>query len=449
MELQNIMDVATKDVLTISEDESVATAIDKMYEHNHRDIVILSKKHHKFGMISTVDLIRMKKEGSDFNRKISSLPFHKMETITKNATIMDALAMIKSLNCPICVVDENNDLCGFVSYHDIVASIDPSVMLERRMVGEFLIAAEPKKASQESSLCDIIGMIDQRIYDCVILTDDENRSVGIITTKDVVKFFQNNIDLQQKAREFMVSPLLTVNYATSIKEALSFITDKHFKRLIIADNDGNVIGQITQEDLLAKIYSRWASLMKNTQDELEKVNKVLNEKALEYEFMSVTDSLTTIYNRGKFELELNKEINRVTRYNTESFSLIFFDIDNFKCINDTYGHAIGDKVLKSITALLKDSLRLTDVFARWGGEEFAIIMSHTSLQEATHVADKLRKKIEEQKIEDVGSVTCSFGVSEFRESDTVQSLMIKVDDLMYEAKKQGKNRVVASPTYTC
>ena len=75
-------------------------------------------------------------------------------------------------------------------------------------------------------------------------------------------------------------------------------------------------------------------------------------------------------------------------------------------------------------------------------------MSHTSLQEATYVADKLRQKIEQQKIEGVGSVTCSFGVTEFREGDTVQSLIIKVDELMYEAKKQGKNRVVASSIQT-
>ena len=444
MEIQNIMEVATKDVLTISEDELVASAIDKMYEYNHRDIVILSKGHQKFGMLSTVDLIKMKKDGSDFNCQISSLPFHKIETISKKASVLDALAMIKSLNCPICVVDEDDELCGFVSYHDIVSSIDPSVMLERRMVGEFLIAAEPKKASQDGSLCDIIGMLDQRIYDCVILTDNENRSVGIITTKDVVKFFQNNVDLEQKASAFMVSPLLTVNYSTSIKEALRFITDKHFKRLIIADNNGNAIGQITQEDLLAKIYSRWANIMKNSHNELEEVNRILNEKASEYELMSVTDPLTTIYNRGKFEVELKKEISRVTRYNTELFSLIFFDIDNFKKINDTYGHITGDKVLKIITALLKESLRVTDVFARWGGEEFAIIMSHTSLKEAEYVANKLRRTIEEQKVEDVGSVTCSFGVSEFVKGDTVQSLMLRVDNLMYEAKKQGKNRVVTS-----
>lgn len=444
MEVQNVMEVATKDVLTISENESVNTAIAMMYEKNHRDIVVLTKKHKKFGMLSAVDLIKMKKEGLDFNASIASIPIHDIETIEKSATVLDALSMIKSFSCPLCVVDENHGLCGFVSYSDIVASIDPSMMLERRMVGEFLIASEPKKASQESSICDILGMLDERIYDCVVLMDAENRSVGIITTKDVVKFFQHNIDTQRKIKEFMVTPLLTLSYKTSIKEALGFIADKHFKRLIITDDDGDVIGQITQEDLLAKVYSRWASIMKKSRVELEEINKILSEKATKYEMMAVKDSLTNIYNKGKFELELQKEINRIARYKTKIFSIIFFDIDNFKKINDTYGHLMGDRVLKQISNLLKNSLRLTDVPARWGGEEFAVMMPNTSLEEASYVAEKLRQKIEQQSVEAIGTVTCSFGVSEFVYGDSAQSLMLRVDGFMYEAKNQGKNRVVFS-----
>jgi diguanylate cyclase (GGDEF)-like protein len=251
---------------------------------------------------------------------------------------------------------------------------------------------------------------------------------------------------KKKVKEYMTFPLITVQYSTTIKEALNFMTDKHFKRLIIADGQGNAIGHITQEDLLAKIYSRWATIMKSSQVELEELNRMLNEKASEYELMSVTDPLTSIYNRSKFELELKKEINRVTRYRTDYFSVVFFDIDNFKKINDTYGHITGDRVLKSVTQVLKESLRLTDLFARWGGEEFAVIMSHTSLADATVAAEKLRKTIELTHIEDVGCVTCSFGVYEFSQGDTVQSVMLKVDNLMYEAKKNGKNRVETALT---
>ena len=444
MNTQNIMDIASKDVITISEDETIADAIEKMYMHNHRDVIVLSNRHKKFGLLSSVDLIKMKKQGIDFNQRISSVLYPGIETINQKCSLLDAVDNINYQNYPMCVVDDDDNLVGFVSYYNIISSVDPTLMLERRYVGEFVVGTELKKASQDLPLCDVINMMRDTIYDCVILTDENQKSVGIVTTKDVIRFFNERVDFDQKAREYMVSPILTISYDTSIKDALEFIQDKQFKRLIITNMDGDTIGQITQDELLARIYSRWADIVRNSQNKLEEVNKALNEKAMQYEMMSVTDRLTGIYNRGKFELELSNEIQRVNRYDSESFSLIFFDIDNFKKINDTYGHSIGDMVLIKIVSLLHDALRTTDVFARWGGEEFVIIMPHTALSNAVEAAEKLRQIIEKENIKEVGQVTCSFGVTEFLKDDDIQSLIIRADNAMYKAKKEGKHRVTVA-----
>lgn len=444
MNTQNIMDIASKDVITITEDETIADAIEKMYMHNHRDVIVLSSRHKKFGLLSSVDLIKMKKQGIDFNQKISSVLYPGIETINQKSSLLDAVNNINYQSYPMCVVDDDDNLVGFVSYYNIISSVDPNLMLERRCVGEFVVGSELKKASQELPLCDVIGMMRDTIYDCVILTDENQKSVGIITTKDVIRFFNKCVDFDQKAREYMVSPILTVSYETSIKDALEFIQDKQFKRIIITNMDGDTIGQITQDELLARIYSRWADIMRSSQNKLEEVNKALNEKATQYEMMSVTDRLTGIYNRGKFEVELSNEIQRVKRYDSESFSLIFFDIDNFKKINDTYGHPVGDMVLIKIVSLLHDTLRTTDVFARWGGEEFVIIMPHTALSNAVEAAEKLRQIIEKEDMKEVGCVTCSFGVTEFLKDDDIQSLIIRADNAMYKAKKEGKNRVTVA-----
>ncbi|WP_345993260.1 diguanylate cyclase [Sulfurimonas sp. HSL-1716] len=442
MNNHNIMDIATKNVLTISENGTIRDAIESMYKNNHRDVVVVSESDKKFGLLSAADLIKMKKLGLDFNQKISSVLYPTIQTLHKNSSVFDAINRINCKNYPMCVVDDANNLVGFVSYYDIISSIDPNSMLERRYIGEVLIGSELKKASQEMSLCDIIGMMDDTMYDCVILMDENNKAVGIITTKDVIRFFNGNINMQESARLHMISPLLTVDYNTTIKDALSFIKDKHFKRLIITNSSGDTIGQITQEELLARIYSRWAEIMRTSQNKLEEVNKVLNEKASQYEMLSATDKLTGIYNRGKFEVELNSEIQRAKRYKSDPFSIIFFDVDNFKRINDTYGHPVGDVVLKKITNLFKTGLRATDVFARWGGEEFAIIMPNTILEKAAAAAEKLRQMIEKEDMKDVGCVTCSFGVSEFLQDDEMQSIIIRTDNAMYKAKRKGKNKVV-------
>ena len=156
--------------------------------------------------------------------------------------------------------------------------------------------------------------------------------------------------------------------------------------------------------------------------------------------LAATDKLTGAYNRTKCHEILEREIERVKRHN-QPLSIIIFDIDRFKKVNDRYGHSAGDYVLKTIADIVRESIRKIDYFVRWGGEEFMIISSETSLKEASALAERIREIIETSAFENVGKVTVSFGVTEFRESDTEDSLIKRADDAMYEAKKKGRNRV--------
>jgi diguanylate cyclase (GGDEF)-like protein/PAS domain S-box-containing protein len=156
--------------------------------------------------------------------------------------------------------------------------------------------------------------------------------------------------------------------------------------------------------------------------------------------LASTDKLTGAYNRTKFKEIMGREIERVKRYN-QPLSIIIFDIDHFKEVNDRYGHGAGDHVLKTIADIVRENIRKIDYFIRWGGEEFMIISSETSLKEAYALAERIREIIENYMFEDVGKATASFGVSEFKEDDTEDSLIKRADDAMYEAKKKGRNRV--------
>ena len=150
------------------------------------------------------------------------------------------------------------------------------------------------------------------------------------------------------------------------------------------------------------------------------------------------DSLTGIYNRRYFDKVIDdilKEVKKAHRY-----SLILFDIDDFKQVNDTYGHNFGDKVLQSIAKEVLHSLRTDDLFIRWGGEEFLIILKGTHLEASIKVAQKLRKLIKYNKIGEI-YVTCSFGVTRIENDDTPKQMIERVDKAMYSAKKSGKDRV--------
>jgi len=159
------------------------------------------------------------------------------------------------------------------------------------------------------------------------------------------------------------------------------------------------------------------------------------------ELQSITDPLTQIYNRLKFDNALEKELSRVRRYGVD-LSLIMFDIDYFKKLNDTFGHLTGDAVLIGITQLVSQKIRALDVFARWGGEEFMVLLPETNLKGAIKMAEKLRGIIEEETFEKTGKVTCSFGVTCYKEDESFDSFTGRVDTAMYQAKEEGRNRVI-------
>jgi diguanylate cyclase (GGDEF)-like protein/PAS domain S-box-containing protein len=165
-------------------------------------------------------------------------------------------------------------------------------------------------------------------------------------------------------------------------------------------------------------------------------------KQLEEELkrLSITDPLTQIFNRTKFDQALKEEIKRCRRYNTE-LAIIMFDIDHFKHFNDTYGHDMGDKILLNLVTLVKKCIRDTDIFSRWGGEEFMLLLPHTSLENALKLAERVRIKVMKHTFDEVEFITCSFGVSEFRKEDNEETLIKRVDNALYESKRSGRNKV--------
>jgi len=158
--------------------------------------------------------------------------------------------------------------------------------------------------------------------------------------------------------------------------------------------------------------------------------------------LAYTDQLTRLANRRSIDDRIQSEFNRAKRYNSV-YSLILFDIDNFKSINDAYGHHSGDEVLVTIASLTKGRIRGSDLAGRWGGEEFIVICSESNLKDAATLAENIRQFIETYDFPVVGKATCSFGVSSYQEIDECAADSLKrADDLLYEAKRAGKNKVL-------
>jgi diguanylate cyclase (GGDEF)-like protein len=166
----------------------------------------------------------------------------------------------------------------------------------------------------------------------------------------------------------------------------------------------------------------------------------LQEIASDFRLKASQDALTGLANRLAFDQGMAEELARTQRYGAP-LSLIMFDIDHFKRINDRYGHPAGDKVLRSLSRLVADEVRINDLVARWGGEEFVVLVPGVDGSMACALAEKLRASIAGFVFEEVGMATCSFGVAEFAEGDDALTLIARADAALYAAKQGGRNAV--------
>ena len=165
----------------------------------------------------------------------------------------------------------------------------------------------------------------------------------------------------------------------------------------------------------------------------------LNEASNAFKYSAFHDSLTGVYNRQRLNILLSSKIRA-----EEVFAFVLLDIDHFKQINDTYGHLVGDTILKDLATLVQHNVRQNDIFARWGGEEFVIVLDGVkTIEHAQKIAEHIREHIAKHTFEEVGSLTCSFGVTLYQKGDSVAALTQRADTALYEAKESGRNRVCA------
>jgi diguanylate cyclase (GGDEF)-like protein len=186
----------------------------------------------------------------------------------------------------------------------------------------------------------------------------------------------------------------------------------------LVDSNDNVIGAIES--------IRDITVLKHREENLRE----LSEK----------DPLTMIYNRRKLFDMLEMEVEKANRY-CRPLALLLLDLDYFKEVNDKYGHDIGDIVLKTTTQIVENVIRKVDIFARYGGEEFIIICPETDTDGAVALAEKIRTAVEQHSYPMVGNITISAGATELSDTDSVNTLIKKADDVLYAAKKRGRNRV--------
>jgi len=197
-----------------------------------------------------------------------------------------------------------------------------------------------------------------------------------------------------------------------------------------------------QDSVITALDDTQAAILIYDATPLLEANALIETQLKLVEKQARTDGLTQCYNKTMFNELLAIEIKKANRHDY-TFSMIILDIDNFKSVNDVFGHLVGDYVLKEIATISSQSIRESDVFARWGGEEFCILLPQTALANAVAVADKLRRILAAHDFGAAGHQHCSFGVAEYSKDNQQADLVRQADEALYYAKHNGKNRVAA------
>ena len=290
-----------------------------------------------------------------------------------------------------------------------------------------------KREFQEQQI--IINEIT-KLQDNLLIVLDQNEYIIFSNNKFLDFFDIANLDEFAQQHQKLGGLLLEVedNFDNKINE-LDWI-----KQIQTLEDNKRVISMV--ENQTPKSFLVNLKEVKETSHTIVIFTEITNiaDETKRFKEKAYTDELTKVYNRAYFEEAFDKEI-AFKKETQKPLSFIILDIDKFKLLNDNYGHQIGDEVLKDLAKIIKEHTRQTDIFARWGGEEFVEILPNTPISGAKRVAEHLRMLVENHTFVDDIKITCSFGVSEFTRFDSKLSVVKKADNALYRAKKNGRNRV--------
>lgn len=284
---------------------------------------------------------------------------------------------------------------------------------------EGVLSQQPYVLESYCFASQALEQVDEKDYDLVLC--------------DVVMPEMDGFDVTRKIKELKAE--LPVIQMTSMSD------EAYIEKAFDAGASDFIHKPIRSTELKMRI--RNILKIKQTQGYLNLALSELSSKILELERMVVTDSLTGLFNHKYIIERLGAEVAESRRYD-KAVSVIMFDLDHFKGVNDTYGHMIGDKVLEKIARVIREQTRETDIAGRYGGEEFMVVLPSVALDGGVAFADKIRKEMESIVWEQEGLVTTiSSGVAQYELGQSVPELIVQADNMLYKAKKNGRNRVEA------
>ncbi|RJQ44931.1 MAG: diguanylate cyclase [Nitrospiraceae bacterium] len=528
--------IVNRENLVVSADSSLADLI-KLMHLNQKGVVVVLRDEKPAGIMTERDIVEVLYNKYDLNERVEKYAIKSLVTTRGDRTVGYALnLMIENHIRRVIVIDEEEHFIGIATHQDLLKHVEEDFYRQTIKIKHILNKSRALiSIAPEESLRELLKkMIDNRISAVPVV--QENKPIGIISEKDILKFTSENVSLSESVEKYMSSPVETASLDSPLAEIVEVMNYENIRRVVVVDREGCAIGMVTIRDVMEnlegdynkfleqklknakeilnllpemlvevvdtgeeqliiwanekvvslfgreildkditgfipaeywnRIYAALKKLNKIERIKLKKDNRIfelsgfflktygkaeegrvqlLMRDITEDIKLSTIDPLTNVYNRRFINGFMMKEIERCKRTNSH-FSIVISDIDDFKTINDTFGHLSGDIALKGVSQIIAETIRNVDVVGRYGGDEFMIILPETSGDIASYVIDRIRHRIE---IFDIvlqngiaARITASFGIATFPDDGLyAEDLLVVADERLYKAKSLGKNKV--------
>jgi diguanylate cyclase (GGDEF)-like protein len=456
--------IIQSDIVTLTPDTSVSSAIELMVSSNHTYVLIVSKKQ-LLGIFTERDVTR----GIASQRQLDQLTLQDVMTKSPRTVTLEESQNIFDISQQFLqhrirhlpVVDQQQRLIGVITPQSLRRQFRPEYLLRYIRVSE-VMATNVLRGRPEDMLLASIQSMAQRKVSCIVITDPITEfPIGIITERDISRLHAQSIDLAAvPVGDVMTHPLRTMQPEDSLWVVHEQMQAIKVRRLVISYPTGELAGIVTQTQMLKmmdpveiyQVMGQMQATIDRQVGDLQRLNRELATSNRELESLATIDELTQVSNRRYFNLSL-RNIWRRLSYGNSAVAMLLVDVDHFKRYNDAYGHIAGDRCLLEIAQVLQGMVRQSyDLLARYGGEEFVIILPDTDLAGAARLAQSMVARITQHRIPHTDSptsdwVTVSIGACALRPSRgyAAEFLIQCTDQALYQAKANGRNCYVLAP----
>ncbi|GAB4440257.1 MAG: hypothetical protein OHK0040_11730 [bacterium] len=467
---EKTVDYAQKTIITVKENRNLLFALNIMIDNNIRRIVVVDGKGNFKGIVNQEDLIKyLEKDLSKENLKVFHIfaSFRNLITVKENASLKETMgAMVKNNISSVIVVNKREVSQGIITERDILKLSAKRIDLKEPVLK--YMSSPVYAVKLDSDLKDVIKLLNTKGIRRVVIEDNSGKPVGIITERDILrniegsysKFLEDRLKSAKDMLNFLPEAIIDVVSVgrekviqwcnTKAREEFGDnLIDKTITSLIPKEHWLTIYEQLSRNNRIEKnqikIDDKYFEISGYFLKYLDKSAMQLILKDITFQVkLSIRDHLTNLYNRRYMEEFLKNELEASRRYNY-AFSVVMIDLDDFKKINDTYGHEAGDEVLRAVSEIMRLNMRKADVIGRYGGEEFLIMMPKTAKKNAFSCMEKIKNLINARVFRFNGKdvrITASFGIASYPEdSSDIQDLLAISDIRLYRAKRQGKNRI--------